>query len=122
MTDVLGLGRFGAQGGDRGAFVCAGLGHRHPDSVIGIHLNLATGIVGSGDAMTDQERQFIADQGEWLAEEGGYIAIQGTRPQKHRSGAERLAGRIAGLDHREVAGMERLWRRCRVMFHQGRAR
>jgi pimeloyl-ACP methyl ester carboxylesterase len=31
--------------------------------------------------MTDQERQFISDQGQWMAEEGGYIAIQGTRPQ-----------------------------------------
>jgi pimeloyl-ACP methyl ester carboxylesterase len=81
MTDVLGLNRFGAQGGDRGAFVSAGLGHRHPDSVIGIHLNLATGILGSGDAMTEAERQLMIDQRDWLAEEGGYIAIQGTRPQ-----------------------------------------
>ena len=29
MVDVLGLPSFGAQGGDRGAFVSAGLGHRH---------------------------------------------------------------------------------------------
>jgi pimeloyl-ACP methyl ester carboxylesterase len=81
MTDVLGYARYGAQGGDRGAFTAAGLGHRHRDAIIGIHLNLATGIPGTGDAMTDEERAWIADQQAWLAEEGGYIAIQGTRPQ-----------------------------------------
>lgn len=81
MVDGLGLAPFGAQGGDRGAFVCAGLGDRHADAVVGIHLNLATGIINPDAAMTEEERRFVADQGEWLAEEGGYIAIQGTRPQ-----------------------------------------
>jgi pimeloyl-ACP methyl ester carboxylesterase len=76
MVDALGLARFGAQGGDRGAFVSAGLGHRHPDDVIGIHLNLATGILDAGE-----DRQFLNDQRDWMAEDGGYIAIQGTRPQ-----------------------------------------
>jgi pimeloyl-ACP methyl ester carboxylesterase len=81
MTDVLAIPRFGAQGGDRGAFVSAGLGHRHADAVLGIHLNLAGGIPGSGDELTDAERQWLAEQQAWFAEEGGYIAIQGTRPQ-----------------------------------------
>ena len=30
MVEVLGFSRFGAHGGDRGAFVATGLGHRHP--------------------------------------------------------------------------------------------
>jgi pimeloyl-ACP methyl ester carboxylesterase len=81
MTRVLGYRRFGAQGGDRGAFVSAGLGHRHRDDVVGIHLNLATGIPGSGAEMTRDEAQWLSDQQAWLAEEGGYIAIQSTRPQ-----------------------------------------
>jgi hypothetical protein len=55
MTDVLGMARFGAQGGDRGAFVSAGLGHRHHGAVIGIHLNLATGIIDSAAAMTSDQ-------------------------------------------------------------------
>jgi pimeloyl-ACP methyl ester carboxylesterase len=81
MTKVLGFERFGCQGGDRGAFVSAGLAHRHRHSVIGIHLNLATGIPGSGDEQTADERRWMSDQAAWMAEEGGYMAIQGTRPQ-----------------------------------------
>jgi microsomal epoxide hydrolase len=82
MTDVLGFDRgFIAQGGDRGAFVSAGLGHQYPGSVMGIHLNMATGIVGVGDSLSEDERQFQQSQVSFLAREGGYIAIQGTRPQ-----------------------------------------
>jgi pimeloyl-ACP methyl ester carboxylesterase len=81
MTDVLGYSRFGCQGGDRGAFVATGIAHRHPDVVSGIHLNLAGGIPGAGDEMTDEERAWLAGTGAWMGEEGGYIAIQGTKPQ-----------------------------------------
>jgi pimeloyl-ACP methyl ester carboxylesterase len=82
MTDVLGFGRgFVAQGGDRGAFVSAGLGHRHPSAVRGIHLNMATGIMGTGDEQSEDEQRFQREQIAFLAREGGYIAIQGTRPQ-----------------------------------------
>jgi pimeloyl-ACP methyl ester carboxylesterase len=81
MRDVLGVDRFGAQGGDRGAFVAAGLGHRHRGAVVGIHLNLVTGIAGDGEDCTDDERRWLAEQAAWFAEEGGYMAIQGTRPQ-----------------------------------------
>ncbi|MGE0385541.1 MAG: epoxide hydrolase family protein [Gammaproteobacteria bacterium] len=38
MREVLGYGRFAAQGGDWGAFVTGELGHRHADKLIGIHL------------------------------------------------------------------------------------
>ena len=40
MTDVLGYQRFGCQGGDWGASISTVLGHRYPERVIGIHLNL----------------------------------------------------------------------------------
>ncbi|NGP05873.1 epoxide hydrolase 1 [Rhodococcus sp. 14C212] len=38
MTEHLGFSRFGAHGGDWGATTTAQLGHKYPDSVIGIHL------------------------------------------------------------------------------------
>ncbi len=38
MTEELGFSRYGAQGGDWGATTTAQLGHKYPDSVIGIHL------------------------------------------------------------------------------------
>jgi pimeloyl-ACP methyl ester carboxylesterase len=82
MTDVLGFGSgFVTQGGDRGAFVSVGLAHRHRSSVKGLHLNMATGIVGAGNEISDDELRFQRDQMTFLASEGGYIAIQGTRPQ-----------------------------------------
>src|SRR6202007_480241 len=40
MTDDLGYARYGAQGGDWGAFIASRLAHRFPQRMIGIHLNL----------------------------------------------------------------------------------
>ncbi len=40
MTEVLGYRRFGAQGGDWGAFVSSVLGWKYPELLTGIHLNL----------------------------------------------------------------------------------
>ena len=39
MTKVLGYGRFGAQGGDYGAFTATRLGIAYPRPLVGIHLN-----------------------------------------------------------------------------------
>jgi len=41
MRDVLGYDRFGAAGGDFGAFVTGRLGHAHPDHLLGVYLTLA---------------------------------------------------------------------------------
>jgi pimeloyl-ACP methyl ester carboxylesterase len=81
MVDVLGFSRFGTQGGDRGAFVSTGLGHRHPDVVAGIHLNMPGGIPGPAGERTAEEERWLADTAEWRILEGGYSAIQGTKPQ-----------------------------------------
>ncbi len=40
MRDVLGYGRFGAQGGDWGAMVSAHLGHAHAGDLVGVHLSM----------------------------------------------------------------------------------
>ena len=39
MRDVLGFDRFGAHGGDSGAYVSAQLGHAYEDRVVGVHLH-----------------------------------------------------------------------------------
>jgi pimeloyl-ACP methyl ester carboxylesterase len=81
VVDVLGHDRFVVHGGDRGAFVATSLGHRHPDVVAGIHITLPTGIPGPGDERTTEEDRWLAETAAWAVEEGGYAAIQGTRPQ-----------------------------------------
>ena len=83
MHDVLGYSRFGAQGGDWGAFVASRLGYAHPERPIGIHLNL---LAVRRDAKmlenpTDEERRFLDELNHWLKEETGYQWIQGTKPQ-----------------------------------------
>jgi microsomal epoxide hydrolase len=82
MTDVLGYERFGAQGGDWGAFVASRLGSQFAERLIGIHLNL---LAVRRDAKmladpTEDERRFLDELKHWLKEETGYQWIQGTRP------------------------------------------
>jgi pimeloyl-ACP methyl ester carboxylesterase len=83
MRDVLGYPRFAAQGGDWGAFIASVLGHRYPERLIGIHLNLLA-VRRDGKlpgSPTPQEKAFLGDLGHFLKEEMGYQWIQGTKPQ-----------------------------------------
>ena len=50
MRNVLGYERFGAQGGDYGAFTATRLGVAHPGPLVGIHLNFLVGAARSAGA------------------------------------------------------------------------
>ena len=78
MVDVLGYSRFAVHGGDRGAFVATGLAHRFPQHLIAIHQSLPMGI--PANPPTPEERAWLEVIGRWNIDEGGYSAIQGTRP------------------------------------------
>jgi pimeloyl-ACP methyl ester carboxylesterase len=83
MTNTLGYRRFGAQGGDWGAFVSAGLGLNHADHVIGVHLNLLP-LARDPSVVLPETEEIHAYRREldyWMREETGYSAIQGTKPQ-----------------------------------------
>ena len=80
MVDVLRYERFGVHGGDRGAFVATGLGHRHPAHVAGIHLSLPTGIPAPAAERSAEEQAWLEASARWQANEGGYSAVQSTRP------------------------------------------
>lgn len=83
MTDVLGYERFAAQGGDWGSFVTSRIAYRHPDRMIGLHLNMVP--LRRDPTMvenpTAEEQAYFAELAEFLKEETGYQWIQGTRPQ-----------------------------------------
>ncbi|HVB48373.1 MAG TPA: epoxide hydrolase [Burkholderiales bacterium] len=82
MSDVLGYRRFGAQGGDWGAFVASRLGYAYPERLTGIHLNmLAVRREPKILAQTAEEGTYLEQLAGWLKEESGYQWIQGTRPQ-----------------------------------------
>jgi microsomal epoxide hydrolase len=76
MSDVLGYKRFGAQGGDWGAFISSRLGYAYPERMIGIHLNYLP-VRRDKPSEPDWARQLA----HWRSEESGYAAIQGTKPQ-----------------------------------------
>ena len=83
MTQVLGHGKFGVQGGDWGAFVASALAVRHPDKLVGIHVNLLS---IRPDQLppanpTPEETRYHDAVAVWQKEETGYQYIQGTRPQ-----------------------------------------
>ena len=83
MTEVLGWARFGAQGGDWGAFITGRLGYTYSQNLIGIHLNMVP-VAPHPSARTNlsvAEEAFITESEAWRAEETGYQWIQGTKPQ-----------------------------------------
>jgi pimeloyl-ACP methyl ester carboxylesterase len=83
MSDVLGYKRFGAQGGDWGAFITSRLGLAYSSRVAGIHLNLL-GVrrdLSAPAEPTDEEKRYLEELKQWEREETGYQWIQGTKPQ-----------------------------------------
>jgi epoxide hydrolase len=85
----LGYDRYGAQGGDFGAFVAPDLGRVDPDHVVGIHVNAATmGFIPFGDipeaeqaTLSPTEKERVQRLGNYLTDGNGYFEIQATRPQ-----------------------------------------
>jgi epoxide hydrolase len=82
----LGYDRYGAQGGDLGAWVSPDLGRVAPDHVVGVHVNAATvgfipfGPVDDVDSLTDVERRRLAKMEHFRTEEWGYNLLLSTRP------------------------------------------
>ena len=80
----LGYERYGAQGGDWGAAVTTALAQVAPDNVVGIHQNFIIRLMqppADPSAMSAVEQAYLAEVGHWVATEGAYAQIQGTRPQ-----------------------------------------
>ena len=85
LMDALGYERFAAQGGDWGASVTNQLALRHPERLVGIHLNLVTVGPPPGEPATAED---AADLAAWQRVdehhsrwEVGYMHQQRTRPQ-----------------------------------------
>jgi len=81
--------RYGAHGGDYGAFVAPDLGRVDPEHVIGIHVNAATmGFIPFGDVPEEDQATFTPMEKErlrrlqnYMSEGNGYFQVQSTRPQ-----------------------------------------
>jgi pimeloyl-ACP methyl ester carboxylesterase len=102
----LGYARYGAQGGDWGAFVAPELGRVAPDHVVGVHVNAATmGFIPFGPVQpeelatfSDAERQRLARLNAFRSEGNGYFQVQATRPQTLAYGlADSPVGQLAWI-------------------------
>lgn len=85
LMDGLGYPRYGLQANDIGSVISGWLSLDHPEHVIGFQTMMPTFPSPSFDEsqppMTDVEKTFKAVTTAWEQEEGGYDAIQATRPQ-----------------------------------------
>ncbi len=102
----LGYARYGAQGGDWGAFIAPALGRADAEHVAGVHVNAATfgfipfGPVGPEElaTFTDAEKARLARLNNFMNEMNGYFQIQATRPQTLAYGlADSPAGQLAWI-------------------------
>ncbi|WP_084963629.1 epoxide hydrolase family protein [Thermoactinospora rubra] len=99
LMERLGYHRYGAQGGDFGAFVAPDLGRVAPDRVVGVHVNAATaGFIPFGEAdtegLTEGELARLERMSTFLSTGNGYFQIQATKPHTIGFG---LADSPAGL-------------------------
>src|SRR5205814_597181 len=82
MVETLGYTRFAAAGGDIGSDIVTRLALQHPSSLFGIHLtDVRDPWLGPRTPpLTMAEQTYRAAQDRWQAAEGGYDAIQATKP------------------------------------------
>jgi len=85
LMSELGYPKFAAQGGDLCAGVATALGLRHPDRILGIHLNFIPGsyrpFLEEGTVLTTGETEFLNSIAQWSERDGAYSHLQRTRPQ-----------------------------------------
>lgn len=84
MTEVLGYDTYATQGGDWGSVITAWMAQANPNHVRASHFNMLGLIphVGPDDpALTPEELKWAKTVRTRMKREGGYQAIQGTKPQ-----------------------------------------
>ncbi|WP_215550035.1 epoxide hydrolase family protein [Amycolatopsis sp. CA-230715] len=83
LMSALGYERFGAHGGDWGAFVSTELARLVPDRVLGLHLTmpLASPLPEDRASPTEAEQRMLDRRDLHLADGYGFGLLMGTRPQ-----------------------------------------
>ena len=112
LMAALGYDRFGSHGGDWGSAVTTGLGARHPEHMIGIHLAMLAPPIDEA-SLTPEQREWWDALKVYRDQEWGYVHLQRTKPQTRVVRAHRLPRRPRRVDPREVVAVERRRRRAR---------
>jgi pimeloyl-ACP methyl ester carboxylesterase len=111
LMGQLGYDRFGAQGGDWGALIGGQMAVRHPDRLIGLHLNIAIASPPEGDAfegVSPAELTAMQESVGLQPGETGYSAIQGSKPQTLAYGLNDSPAGLAGW----IVEKFRTWSDC----------
>lgn len=85
MVDELGYDKFVATGGDIGSGVTRFLAANYPNNIIAIHLTdvgIIRELLSASDQsdLTSEELAYKKYAQEWVAQEGGYMSLQSTKP------------------------------------------
>jgi pimeloyl-ACP methyl ester carboxylesterase len=85
MTEKLGYSKFAAAGGDIGSGVTRYLALNHRELLLGIHLTdigiIRDLMVSQDEELSEEELNYKKNAPLWIANEGGYMSIQSTKPQ-----------------------------------------
>ncbi len=85
LMSRLGYERYGVQGGDVGAFVAPLMAQLAPEHIIGVHVNglltFPTGDPAVMGSLSEADREKLGRMKAWQEKLGGYLQIQGTKPQ-----------------------------------------
>jgi len=95
----LGYPRFAALGGDWGATCSNYMALEHSEHLVGIYLTMAAAGPPpgtDGTELSDNEKEWVAKNAAFFAEEAGYLQIQGTRPQTLAYGLTDSPAGLAG--------------------------
>lgn len=84
LMNNLGYQRYGCQGGDIGSGISTWLSLKHPENVIGLHLNYISGsykpFLKDNELLPDEIKDFQKSAGIWSAKEGAYAYQHATKP------------------------------------------
>jgi pimeloyl-ACP methyl ester carboxylesterase len=80
LMGALGYERFASHGGDWGSAVTTGLGARHPEHLIGIHLAMLAPPVDEA-SLTPEQREWWEALKVYRDQEWGYVHLHRTKPQ-----------------------------------------
>ncbi|OME90788.1 MULTISPECIES: epoxide hydrolase family protein [Paenibacillus] len=113
MTKELGYKKFAAAGGDIGSGVTRYLASNHPELLFGIHLTdvgIIRNLMTSSDQakLSEEELRYKKNASKWIAQEGGYMSLQSTRPQSLAYGLSDSPAGLAGW----IIEKYRAWSDC----------
>ncbi|HVV30358.1 MAG TPA: epoxide hydrolase [Mycobacteriales bacterium] len=113
MRDVLGFERYGAGGGDWGAFVTADLAHTNPEGLVGAYLTFPA-LLGADLAGLSPDA-YAADEVGWFEQTAAGLAVSGSHMAVHTADPQTLAYAMADSPVGQASWMlerRRAWSDC----------